>query len=191
ALLVVTAVVVRLPTLLSMRALSFDDGVFGASVVDMRRGFAPYAEVFATQGPLHLPLLYAGDALGLHTIAGPRVTPLLAGVVVTLAVFAIARRIRATRRMATVVALLIATPGTMLWTTGPITGDGPATALTALAVWAALRYRDDARLTDAILAGSFFGAALATKPIVVAAIVPLGVWLTCHRRPRHFLAAGA
>jgi hypothetical protein len=190
-LLVVTAVVVRLPTFLSMRTLSFDDAVFGATVLDMRRGLVPYGGVFASQGPLHLPLLYAGDVLGLHTIDGPRVTPMLAGIVVTLTAFAIARRLGASRRVATVVALLLATTGTMLWTTGPITGDGPATALTAIAVWAALRYRDDARLTDAILAGGFFGAALATKPIVVAAIVPLGVWLTCHRRPRHFLAAAA
>ncbi len=188
-LLVGTAVVVRLPTLLSTRTLSFDDGTFGATVLDMRRGLVPYGGVFASQGPLHLPLLYAGDVLGLHTIDGPRVTPVLAGVAATLAVFAIARRLGATRQVATVVALLIATTGTMLWTTGPITGDGPATALAALAVWAALRYRDDARLVDAILAGSLFGAALATKPIVVAAIVPFGVWLIGHHRPSHVVAA--
>src|SRR5215475_15035599 len=165
-----------MPTFLSTRALSFDDGVYGASVVDMRRGLLPYRELFSSQGPLHLPLLYLGDVIGLHTIDGPRVTPVLAGVAVTIAVWASARRLGARPAVAVVAAVLIATTGTMLWTTGQITGDGPAAALTALAVWGALCYRDRPRLATALLAGALFGAAFATKPIVLAAVVPLGAW---------------
>ena len=189
AVLAVIAVFVRMPTFLSTRALSFDDGVYGASVVDMRRGLLPYRELFSSQGPLHLPLLYVGDIIGLHTIDGPRVTPVLAGVAVTIAVWASARRLGARPPVALVAGVLIATTGTMLWTTGQITGDGPAAALTALAVWAALCYRDWPRLTTALLAGALFGAALATKPIVIAAVVPLGAWLACRRRTEHVVAA--
>ena len=83
-LLAVVAAVVRLPTFLSSRTLSFDDGVYGASVVDMRRGLVPYRDLFSSQGPLHLPLLYAGDVLGLHTIDAPRLTPLVAGIVAAI-----------------------------------------------------------------------------------------------------------
>jgi hypothetical protein len=81
--------------------------------------------------------------------------------------------------------LLVATTGTMLWTTGQITGDGPAAALTALAVWAALGYRDSPNWWRAALAGALFGGALATKPIVIAAVVPIVVWLLTRRRYAH------
>jgi len=191
AVLALVAVVVRLPMFLSTRPLSFDDGVYGASVVDMRHGLVPYRGVFASQGPLHLPLLYAGDILGLHTIDAPRLTPLLAGVVTALAIAASARRLGASRVAAFVAALLVATTGTMLWTTGQITGDGPAAALTAVAVWAALVYRDEPRWWRAVLVGTLFGGALATKPIAIAAIVPLAVWLLAPRRNAHVGAAGA
>ena len=191
AALAVVAVVVRLPMFLSTRPLSFDDGVYGASVVDMRRGLVPYRDVFASQGPLHLPLLYAGDILGLHTIDAPRLTPLLAGAITAIAIYASARRLGTGWVAAFVAALLVATTGTMLWTTGQITGDGPAAALTALAVWAALVYRDEPRWWRALLVGALFGGALATKPIAIAAIVPLAVWLLAPRRYAHVGAAGA
>jgi hypothetical protein len=190
AAIALVAVVVRLPTFLSSRPLSFDDGVYGASVVDMRRGLLPYRDLFSSQGPLHLPLLYAGDVLGLHTIDAPRLTPLLAGVVTAIAVRAAARRLGASARAAAVAGLLVATTGTMLWATGQITGDGPAAAFTALAVWAALVYRDEPRWWRAVLAGVLFGSALATKPIAVAAVVPLAVWLLAPRRRAHVVLAG-
>ena len=78
--LALVTVVLRLPSFLSSRHLVFDDGNYGVSVIDMRHGLAPYTGVFSAQGPLHFPLLYAGDLLGLRTINGPRVTPLLAGI---------------------------------------------------------------------------------------------------------------
>jgi 4-amino-4-deoxy-L-arabinose transferase-like glycosyltransferase len=189
AVLALVAAMVRLPTFLSSRALSFDDGVYGASVVDMRRGLIPYRDLFSSQGPLHFPLLYAGDVLGLHTIYGPRLTPLVAGIVTAIAIWASALRLGAIRVGAAVAGLLVATTGTMLWTTGQITGDGPAAAFTALAVWAALVYRDDPRWWRALLAGALFGSALATKPIAVVAVVPLAVWLLARHRRAHVCAA--
>jgi hypothetical protein len=185
AMLTLVVVVCRLPMFLSSRALSFDDGVFGATVVDMRHGLLPYRGVFASQGPLHLPLLYVGDLLGLHAMDAPRLTPLLAGVVIAIAVWASARRLGAAPTAAVVAGLLVATTGTMLWTTGQITGDGPAAALTALAVWAALVYRDSPYWWRAAPAGALFGGALATKPIVIAAVVPIVVWLLARRRYAH------
>ena len=67
------AVLLRLPMLFASRTLVFDDGVYGVSVIDMRHGLAPYRGVFSAQGPLHFPLLYAGDLLSFHSIDGPRV----------------------------------------------------------------------------------------------------------------------
>src|SRR5438477_103899 len=97
-------IVTRSPRLFSKRPS--DDGVYGVSVVDMRHGLAPYGGVFSAQGPLHFPLLYAGDLLGLRTINGPRVTPVLCGVVASIAVWAIARRLT-TPAVALVAGLLV------------------------------------------------------------------------------------
>src|SRR5712664_3287670 len=88
--LVVLTVAVRLPAFFASRHLVIDDGVYGVAVVDMRHGLEPYTGVFSAQGPLHFPLLYVGDLIGLRTLNGPRVTPMLAGIAATIAVWAIA-----------------------------------------------------------------------------------------------------
>src|SRR5437870_4102805 len=164
--LALLTVLLRLPAFFASRHLVFDDGTYGVSVIDMRHGLAPYTGVFSAQGPLHFPLLYVGDLLGLRTIDGPRVTPMLAGILATVATWAIARRI-AGPRAGFVAGLLVATSGSMIMTTGQVTGDGPAAALAVGAVWAALVYRDDPRRHRAVVAGLVMGAALAVKPLIL------------------------
>ncbi len=186
--LAVLAVVVRLPAFLSSRHLVFDDGTYGVSVIDMRHGLAPYRGVFSAQGPLHFSLLYVGDLLGLHTINGPRVAPMLAGVAATIAVWAIARRLAGPLPGA-IAGVLVATSGSMIWTTGQVTGDGLAAAIGVCAVWAALAYRDDPRLRRALIAGVIMGAALAVKPLIMTAAIPVGWWLWSRRRADHLAAA--
>ena len=139
----------RLPAFLSSRHLVFDDGVYGVSVVDMRHGLAPYRGVFSAQGPLHFSLLYLGDLLGFRTIDGPRVAPMLAGIAATIAAWAIARRL-AGSTAGLIAGVLVATSGSMIWTTGQVTGDGLASAIAVSAVWAAVVYRDDPRLRRAL-----------------------------------------
>jgi hypothetical protein len=194
--LALVAVVLRLPAFFSSRHLLFDDGVYGVSVIDMRRGLAPYTGVFSSQGPLHFPLLYGGDLLGFRTLNSPRVTPVLLGAVAAVGVWAIARRCGARDAVALVAGLLVATTGTMLWTTGQITGDGPATALAVCAVWAAVMHRDHPTIPRALLTGVAFGAAIAVKPLVAAAAIPVGWWLLTsggserrERRVDHLAAA--
>jgi hypothetical protein len=189
ALIALIAVLVRLPTYVSSRSLSFDDGVYGASVVAMRRGLVPYRDVWSSQGPLHLPLLFVGDLVGLRTLDAPRTTAVIAAIVTAIAMWACARLLGATDRVALLVGVLVATTGTMLWAAGQITGDGPAVALAAVALWFALRYRAAPRLSWAIATGVAFGAALATKPIVIATLFPLAWWVAEERRLRDMLAA--
>ena len=186
--LALLTVVVRLPAFLSSRHLVFDDGTYGLSVIDMRHGLAPYSGVFSAQGPLHFPLLYLGDLLGFRTIDGPRVAPMLAGVAATIASWAIARRLAG--QVAGVIAgVLVATSGSMIWTTGQVTGDGLASALAVCTVWAALVYRDDARLRRALITGVLMGAAIAVKPLILPAALPVGWWLWSRRRADHLAAA--
>lgn len=187
----VLTIVLRLPAFLSSRHLVFDDGTYGLSVLDMRHGLAPYRGVFSAQGPLHFTLLYLGDLLGFRTIDGPRVAPMLAGIAATIAAWAIARRLAGS--VAGVIAgVLVATSGSMIWTTGQVTGDGLASAVAVCAVWAALVYRDDPRLRRALVAGVLMGAAIAVKPLILPAAIPVGWWLWSRRRVDHLgAAAGA
>ena len=67
AVLAAIAVLLRLPAFLSSRHLTYDDGFFGLSAVEMRHGVVPFRDLFSPQGPLHLPLLYIADLLGLRT----------------------------------------------------------------------------------------------------------------------------
>jgi hypothetical protein len=189
--LVALTVALRLPAFFASRHLVYDDGVYGVSVVDMRHGLAPYRDVFSAQGPLHFPLLYVGDLIGVRTLNGPRVAPMLAGVAATIAAYAVARRL-AGNKTGLIAGVLVATSGTMIWTTGQVTGDGIATALALCTAWAALAYRDDPRRWRAVVTGLMMGAALAVKPLVLPAAIPVGWWLWSRRRVDHLsIAVGA
>ncbi len=187
--LALLALVVRLPMFFSPRHVLFDDGVYGVTVLAMRHGARPFHEVFSPQGPLHLPILYAGDLLGFRTLNAPRVAPVLAGIAVTLAVWAAGRRLGASRWGAGLAAGLAATTGTMLWTTGPITGDGIAVAFAAIAAWLALTYRDRPTIARAIATGFAMGAALTVKVLVLPVALPVAWWLWSARRVRDLLVA--
>ena len=176
-LVAAVALVVRLPLVLAERGILFDDGVYGISVIDMRRGLAPYSGVFSSQGPLHYPLLRLGDLAGFETAVAPRLTPLAAGILTAVAVRAVARRLGAGRGTALTAALLCATSGSMIRSTANITGDAPALALATAAVWAALVHRDRPRLRSTLLTGALIGGALAVKPLAGTALVPIVWWL--------------
>lgn len=201
-LLALGALVIRLPAYLSSRELVIDEGVYSSAALAMRDGALPFRQVFSAQGPLHLPLVYAFDLLGGRTLDSPRLLAVVSGIVVTLAVYATGRYI-GTRSSAILAATLVATTGSILWTTAPLTGDGPAAALTALAVLGAFAWRDRPSKTRATLTGIAMGAALAVKVLVAVAAIPIGLvflaattgtaaTVDAHRRVRDLaIAVGA
>jgi 4-amino-4-deoxy-L-arabinose transferase-like glycosyltransferase len=172
AILAAVAILLRLPALFAPRHLTFDDGVYGASAVAMREGGLPFRDVFSSQGPVFLPLVWLADLAGLHTLNGPRLLGLAAGVVVTFAVYLAAREL--TDRTGALLAGGLATvSGSMLWVTGPIASDGPALAAASVAVWLALRYRRSPSLGLAIGMGLGVGVALSTKFTALPVLVPV------------------
>jgi 4-amino-4-deoxy-L-arabinose transferase-like glycosyltransferase len=166
------ALAIRLPAYVSSRELVVDEGVYSSAALAMRDGARPFRQVFSAQGPLHLPLVYAFDLLGGRTLDSPRLLAVVSGIVVTLAIYATARLI-GTRASALLAAALVATTGSILWTTAPLTGDGPAAAFTALAVLGAFAWRARPTTLRALLAGLAFGAALAVKVLVATAAIPI------------------
>ena len=187
AAVAVGAVAIRLPAYLATRHLSFDDGVYGASAVAMRHGGLPFRDVFSSQGPLFLPLVWLADLLGLRSSDAPRLLALASAVGLVAATWWAARGLRLSVPAATVAALLVATSGSVLWVTGPLTSDGPSLALATAAVAAALSYRRRPNLARALLIGGLMGATLSIKSLLVAAAVPVGLVLLRDRR--HLAAA--
>jgi hypothetical protein len=183
------AVAVRLPAFLALRHLSFDDGVYGASAVAMRHGGLPFRDVFSSQGALFLPLVWLFDLLGLRTFDAPRLLAVASGVALVLATWSAARALQSSTGAAALAAGLVATSGSVLWVTGPLTSDGPGLALAAWAVTSALWYRRSPSLRWAIAAGVLLGAALSVKSLLLAAGLPVAWALLPNRR--HFAAAVA
>jgi hypothetical protein len=186
--LAAATVVLRLPAYLSDRHLTVDDGVFGASALAMRTGALPYREVFSSQGPLFLPLVWVFDLVGFRTLDAPRLLALASGVGLVLAVYAAALELT-DRPRAVLAAGLTAATGSVLWVTAPIAADGPALALATATVALALVYRRSPSLRWALAAGACLGAAVSIKALLAGALVPLALVLLAARRPRHLLAA--
>ena len=97
----------------------------------------------------------------------------------------------AARESALLAAALVATTGSILWTTAPLTGDGPAAAFAALAVLGAFAWRDQPSSLRAILTGIAMGAALAVKVLVAVAAIPIGLIFLLARRGRDLALAVA
>jgi len=190
-ILALVAVLLRLPAFLAGAHLSFDDGVYGASAVAMRAGGVPFRDVFSSQGPLWLPLVWLGDALTLRGPDSPRTVALAAGAVLTVAVYVAGREIT-TRGGALVAAALVAVSGSALWTTGPLTSDGAGVALGATAVAVALVYRRRPATGLATAVGALAGAAFAVKSLLVLpAVLVAALVVVASARWRHVAVAGA
>ncbi len=165
-LLALGALLVRIPSMFAPTQLGYDDGGYGLAAVAMRQGFAPFREIFSPQGPLFLPLVHVADVVGLHHRNAPRLLPVLAGIVVTLAVYAIGIQVT-DRGRALLAAGLTAGSGVLLWTTGPITGDGPAAAFATSAVAVAVAYRRRPTLARVLVITLLAGCAVSTKSLLV------------------------
>ncbi len=91
--LALLALAVRIPALFASTHLGFDDGVYGASIAAMRDGEAPFRDVFSSQGPVFLPVVFLFDFLGGHTIDAPRLAAVASGIAITLMVYCIGREL--------------------------------------------------------------------------------------------------
>ncbi|MFV0317621.1 MAG: ArnT family glycosyltransferase [Microthrixaceae bacterium] len=168
------ALLVRVPAFLAPKGLTFDDGVFSLSALAMRDGGVPFAEVFSSQGPLFLPLVWAGDLLGLRTINSPRVLAVASGIAAAMLTYLVARRLR-DRTAGLLAGALVATSGALTWVTGPLAADGPALAFAVATVLFALWFRDAPSTRNAVLVGLGTGAVLSTKSLEAPVLVVVGL----------------
>ncbi len=188
--LALAALAVRLPAWFADRHFHPDDGTYGMSALAMRDGHAPFRTVFSSQGPAHLVFVFLGDLATGRTTNSPRSIAVVAGVVATLAAAAIGARVSG-RMGAWIAGTLVATTGSMLWTSGPLTADAITIAFVGLAFVAALRYEDDPTLARAVLVGALIGTGMSAKiAVALLGMLPAVVALA-RRNVRHLVAAGA
>jgi hypothetical protein len=181
---VAVAAALRVALLRSDAVITYDDGVYSASVDAMRHGALPYRDVFSSQGPLFLPLLRFASILGGGASWAPRLVPFAAGLAVVVLTHRLASRV-ADAAGALLAALLVATSGVILYTTSALAADGVAGALALGAVVAALR---PSRRQLAIVA-ALAGAALAVKSLLVVPPVAAALWLVARGHGRRAAAA--
>lgn len=182
------ALVLRLPTFFATKHLTFDDGVFGASAVALRNGGVPFRDVFSSQGPLFLPLVWIADTVGLRTLNGTRVLGLVSGVVLVVVLYLAGRELGGVPG-ARIAGVIAAVTGSSIAVTGSLAADGPAMALASTAILIALRYRRSPSTRRAVLMGLALGAAIMVKALVLPAAVPIGLILLWGRRPKDWFAA--
>jgi hypothetical protein len=186
--LALATVGLRIPAYLAGRHLTFDDGVYGASAVAMRAGGWPFRDVFSSQGPLFLPLVWTADLVGLRTANAPRLLGLAAGVVLVSATY-LAGRVITDRFGALLAAGLVTTAASVLWVTGPVASDGAAIALATVTVMLALQWRDDVSVRRAVCLGLGVGATVSVKALLAPVVVPVALVLLSTRRLRPIAAA--
>jgi 4-amino-4-deoxy-L-arabinose transferase-like glycosyltransferase len=156
----------------------------------MRAGGQPFRDVFSSQGPLWLPLVWLGDVLGLRTTYAPRVVSLLAALLLVGATY-LAGRAVADRGAAALAAGLVAATASSLWITGPIAADGAALAFATLTVALTLRWRTEVTTRRAVWLGLALGATVSVKALLAPAVIPVALVLLARRRLVPILAGAA
>jgi hypothetical protein len=174
--IVAATVLLRLPVVLSRAPLTYDDGVYLASAGALRAGGLPFRDVFSSQGPAFLPMLWIADAVGLRTLWSPRLLPLAAGIVLVVVVHRLGLRV-ADRWGAALAALLVAISGLVLFTTQRVESDGVTAAIAAAAVLVASRPPTRRRTIATAL---LLGLALAVKSLFAGPAALAVVWLVAR-----------
>lgn len=181
---VLFVVAARWSTIVSRAPLTYDDGVYLASVVAMRSGGLPYRDVFSSQGPLFLPLLWLGDVVvnaGGWAPWAPRLVPLAGAIVLTVLAHRVA--LRMTDRIgAAVAAAAVATSGTLFLTSTSVASDTVAAAFAGGALAAAAGVTPRAGRGRLVVVAVLIGSALAVKSGLVAGPAVAVVWLVARRR---------
>lgn len=151
-----------------------DEGIRGIQLLLMSAGYRPVQEIYSSQGPLLLDMLYPFYRLFGETLGAARLAVGVYSLLGILGVYGVARALGGPVGGATA-ALLVTLSPTYLRNSRQALAEVPALAPAILAVAAALEYQRSGRRIWLLAAGVLLGLALLIKPIVVAAVVPIGL----------------
>ena len=177
---------------LNTRIRDYDEGVYWQSVRALARGEPLFRSVFASQPPIFyealLPFYWVG-----HSLMSLRITVLILGIVGLASSYAVGRLL-AGQVAGLVAVVLAATSPLYLHQSAIVQADGPAVAISMLAVALALgAARTDGRLRDglAVAAGLALSLSIGTKLLGVVALIPIALGIIGAPHGRGRLVAGA
>jgi Dolichyl-phosphate-mannose-protein mannosyltransferase len=169
-----------------------DEGIRGIQLMLMAAGYRPVQEIYSSQGPLLLDMLYPLYRLFGESLASARLAVGFYSLIGILGAYLAARVVGGPLAGATAALLLVLSP-TYLRNSRQALAEVPALAPAVLAVAAAVAYQRSGRRAWLVAAGVLLGLAVLIKPIVVAAAVPVAIaaLLGPHRGLRPLLLVGA
>lgn len=171
----------------------FDEGIRGTQLMLMAAGYRPFREIFASQGPLSLDVFYPTYALFGQTLGAARLAPALFSIVGIVVAAWTARHAGGLVAGAVTGPLLTLSP-IFLKNSRLALVEVPALVPAIGAVGAALAYGRSGDRRWLVGAGALMALALAIKPIVAPALVPIGLAILLRGgapwRDRGWLRAG-
>ena len=165
----------------------FDEGIRGTQLMLMAAGYRPFREIFASQGPLSLDVFFPTYMLFGQTLGAARLAPALFSIVGIVVAAWTARHTNGLVAGA-VAGLLLTLSPIFLKNSRLALVEVPALVPALGAVGAALAYGRSGDRRWIVGAGALMALALAIKPIVVPALLPIG--LAILLRGRGWLQSG-
>jgi hypothetical protein len=151
-----------------------DEGIRGIQLLLMSAGYRPMQEIYSSQGPLLLDMLYPFYRLFGETLGAARLAVGVYSLLGILGAYGAARAVGGPVG-GTVAALLLLLSPNYLRNSRQALAEVPALAPALLAVAAAFEYQRSGRRIWLVVSGLLLGAALLVKPIIAAAVVPVAL----------------
>jgi hypothetical protein len=170
---------------LNARIRDYDEGVYWQSIRALARGEPLFGSVFASQPPAFYYLLLPFGVAG-HSLAGLRLGVLILGSIGLAATYVVGHRLAGPVAGLAAV-LLVATSPLYLHQSGIVQADGPAVAVSVVAVafsLLAVRAQGHRRDALAVAAGLTLAAAAGFKLLGAITLVPMAVVLLAQSRAR-------
>jgi hypothetical protein len=151
-----------------------DEGIRGIQLLLMSAGYRPMQEIYSSQGPLLLDMLYPLYRLFGETLGAARLAIGVYSLFGIVGVYIAARAVGGPVG-GTVAALLLTFSPNYLRNSRQALAEVPALAPAILAVAAAFEYQRSGRWIWLVVSGVLLGVALLIKPIVAAVVVPIAL----------------
>ena len=151
-----------------------DEGIRGMQLLLMSAGYRPMQEIYSSQGPLLLDMLFPLYRLFGETLGAARLAVGVYSLLGLLGVYLAARAMGGPVGGVVAALLLTLSPNYLRYSRQAL-AEVPALAPAILAVAAAFEYQRSGRRLWLIVAGLLLGIALLVKPIIMAAVAPVAL----------------
>ena len=176
-LLALLTTLMRLPYFLAKYTLGVDDGIYAMSAKHVAKGSIPFREVFSSQGAWFIDIIALPMRIFGYSHQASRVIPVLAGIVIVITSFKIAKRYMSPN-IAFFCALTVGLSGTLSRTTSAITSDGLVIAFALLCILYSFKLVENPTMLNTALLGIFLGLGCSVKSIFMVPTIIFIIYST-------------